>query len=132
MPRLGGLVEGWWRAGIAQLRCDCVACFVQCVFRHATPRHATPRHSSLLTYLPACLPTYLPQGFTAVYGLFAVPVRSRAAPLHVADLSSAYAAARARPAAIAAAAATATAVEVRAEAVSLARRRSRSPTGVQP
>ena len=129
MPRLGGLVEGWWRAGIAQLRSDCVACFVQCVFRHATPRHATPLES---TYLPTCLPACLPQGFTAVYGLFAVPVRSRAAPLHVADLSSAYAAARARPAAIAAAAATAAAVEVRAEAVSLARRRSRSPTEGQP
>ena len=52
------------------------------------------------------------QGFTAVYGLFAVPVRSRAAPLHVADLSTAYAAARARPAAVAAAAATVAAAEL--------------------
>eukprot|EP00966_Prymnesium_polylepis_P015971 368589-Prymnesium_polylepis.1 len=42
------------------------------------------------------------QGFTAVYGLFAVPERSRAVPLYFPDIAAAYEECRARPAAVAA------------------------------
>ena len=52
------------------------------------------------------------QGYTAVYGLFAVPVRSRCRPLPFSDVAAAYKESRNRPAAMAAAAAAATAASL--------------------
>ena len=51
-------------------------------------------------------------GFTAVFGLFAVPVRSRAAPLHYSDLEAAYKASRATEASARVAAAATAAAEL--------------------
>ena len=55
------------------------------------------------------------QGFTAVYGLFAVPVRSRVNPLYWADVEAAYKESRQQPAAMRVAAAAVSAAAVAAE-----------------